>query len=94
MPFSQELENEAKDSCLSKSPNDQYLVKCVYRLMEVGGAGERCLSGIVTVFVCESEASFLCVPQQSSQTTYINSCKRMKSTAKTCPNRFFYSRSF
>ncbi len=29
-PFSQELENEAKDSGLSKSPNDQYLAMCVY----------------------------------------------------------------
>jgi hypothetical protein len=50
-PFSQEVENEVKDSDLSISPNDQYLALCVYQLMEVKGAGEGYLSVIETVFV-------------------------------------------
>ncbi len=66
-------ENDAKqDSYLSVSPNDQYLAISVYQLMEVGGAGEGCLSGNVTVFVCESGASFLCVTQQLSESTLHN----------------------
>jgi hypothetical protein len=39
-PFSQELENEAKDSGLSKSPNDQHLAISVYQLMEAKAGGK------------------------------------------------------
>ena len=60
-PFSKEVENVAKDIYLSVSLNDQYLAMCGYQLMEVGGAREGCLSGIETVFVWESGASFLFV---------------------------------
>jgi hypothetical protein len=81
-PFSQELENEAKDSYLSKSPNYQYLAMCVYQMMEVRGAGEGCLSGIETVYT-------------AVERVYLNQTPlRMKNTAMTRPNSFFYSRCF